>query len=167
MEKQLNTRQLQKYDIESNWNSTPDFIPKAGEVIIYSPDENTFYPRMKIGNGVTAIANLPFVNKYLEDKIPTQISQLENDSKFLNQEEIEGLFKNLGADKVLRFYCVEDVTVIVNGISTTYPANSNAEIKFLDTDVWEIIPTSNNSIMALNSWPGALGTYYPWLEGVK
>ena len=122
---------------------------------------------MKIGNGTTTIVNLPFVNKYLEDKIPTQISQLENDSKFLNQEEIEGLFKNLGADKVLRFYCVEDVTVIVNGESTTYPANSNAEIKFLDTDVFEIIPTSNNSIMALNSWPGALGTYYPWLEGVK
>ena len=122
---------------------------------------------MKIGNGITTITNLPFVNKYLEDKIPTQTSQLENDSKFLTQEEIEGLFKNLGADKVLRFYCVEDVTVVVNGVSTTYPANSNAEIKFLDTDVWEIIPTSNNSIMALNSWPGALGTYYPWLEGVK
>ena len=122
---------------------------------------------MKIGNGTTTIANLPFVNKYLEDKIPTQTSQLENDSKFLTQEEIEGLFKNLGADKVLRFYCIEDVTVVVNGESTTYPANSNAEIKFLDTDVFEIIPTSNNSIMALNSWPGALGTYYPWLEGVK
>ena len=74
MEKQLNTRHLQKYDIESNWNSTPDFIPKAGEVIIYSPDENTSYPRMKIGNGTTTIANLPFVNKYLEDKIPTQTS---------------------------------------------------------------------------------------------
>jgi hypothetical protein len=48
-----------------------------------------------------------------------------------------------------------------------YPANSNVEVKFLGTDVWEIIPTSDNSIMALNAWPGALGTYYPWLEGVK
>jgi hypothetical protein len=48
-----------------------------------------------------------------------------------------------------------------------YPANSNVEVKFLDTDVWEIIPTSNNSILALNAFPGALGIYYPWLEGVK
>ena len=48
-----------------------------------------------------------------------------------------------------------------------YPANSNVEVKFLATDTFEIIPTSNNSILALNAFPGALGTFYPWLEGVK
>jgi hypothetical protein len=68
---------------------------------------------------------------------------------------------------VLRFYCIEDVTIVNNGVSVTYPANSDVEVKFLDTDVYEIIPTSNNSIMTLNAFPGALGTYYPWLEGVK
>lgn len=31
----------------------------------------------------------------------------------------------------------------------------------------KLIPTSNNSILALNAFPGALGTYYSWLEGVK
>jgi hypothetical protein len=67
----------------------------------------------------------------------------------------------------LKFYCVEDVTVVLNGISTTYPANSNVEIKFLDTDVFEIIPTSDNSILSLSAFPGALKVYYPWLEGVK
>ena len=68
---------------------------------------------------------------------------------------------------VLRFYCIEDVTIIINGESTTYPANSNVEVKFLADDVFEIVPTSNNSILALNGFPGALDTYYPWLEGVK
>ena len=52
-------------------------------------------------------------------------------------------------------------------ITTKTFLSFNVEIKFIDTDVFEIIPTSNNSILALNGFPGALGTYYPWLEGVK
>ena len=31
----------------------------------------------------------------------------------------------------------------------------------------EIVPTSDNSILQLNGYPGALGIYYSWLEGVK
>ena len=86
---------------------------------------------------------------------------------YASTEYVENLYKNLFSDKVLRFYCIEDVTIILNGVSTTYAANSNVEVKFLDTDVWEIVPTSDNSILALNGFPGALGTYYSWLEGVK
>jgi hypothetical protein len=37
----------------------------------------------------------------------------------------------------------------------------------MSDDTFEIIPTSDNSIMSLNAFPGALGTYYSWLEGVK
>lgn len=36
-----------------------------------------------------------------------------------------------------------------------------------EDDTFEIIPTSDNSILALNAFPSALGTFYPWLEGVK
>lgn len=101
------------------------------------------------------------------ENVPTKVSQLENDSNFISEDHVEAYFKRLNSDNVLRFYCIEDVTIVTNGVSTVYPANSNVEVKFLATDVWEIIPTSNNSIMALNAFPGALGTYYPWLEGVK
>ena len=84
-----------------------------------------------------------------------------------NKEDVEFLFQKLNSDRTLRFYCVEDVTIVVNGVSTVYPANSNVEMKFIENEVWEIIPTSDNSILALNGFPGALGTYYSWLEGVK
>lgn len=83
------------------------------------------------------------------------------------KEQIEALFQKMNSDTALRFYCIEDVTVVVNDVSTTYPANSNVEIKFVEGDVFEIIPTSDNSILALNAYPGALGTYHSWLEGVK
>ena len=112
-------------------------------------------------------ARLDLDNYAKIENIPTKVSQLENDSNYTSEEQVEALFQRLASDTVLRFYCIEDVTIIVNGTSTTYPANSNVEVKLLADDVFEIIPTSDNSIMALNGWPGALGTYYSWLEGVK
>ena len=64
------------------------------------------------------------------------------------------------------FYCIEDVTIVINGISKTYPANSSVEVAFIEGDVFEIITTSDNSILSLTAFPSALGTFYPWLEGV-
>lgn len=80
---------------------------------------------------------------------------------------VEALYTKLNSNTVLGFYCIEDVTIVINGISKTYPANSNVEVKFIEDDVWEIIPTSNTSIFSLTAFPSALGTFYPWLEGVK
>lgn len=86
---------------------------------------------------------------------------------YATEDYVKSLVKSLNSNLALRFYCVEDVTIITNGVSTIYPANSNVEVKFLDTDVFEIVPTSDNSILTLEAFPGALGTYYPWLEGVR
>ena len=85
---------------------------------------------------------------------------------YATEELVNVKYEKLKAGKTLGFYCVEDVVIVINGVSTTYPANSNVEILLSDTDVWEIIPTSDNSILSLTSFPGALNTFYPWLEGV-
>lgn len=55
-EKTLNTRLIQKHDTSGNWAKAINFIPKSGELIIYT-DLN----KMKIGDGVTAVNSLPFV----------------------------------------------------------------------------------------------------------
>lgn len=55
-EKILNGRLVQKHDIEENWNKAINFVPKAGELIIYE-DLN----KIKIGNGVTTVTELPFI----------------------------------------------------------------------------------------------------------
>ena len=105
-----------------------------------------------------------------DDGSTTELIQgLQNQIDEINEtiDDVKDLYKKLASDTVLRFYCIEDVTIVLNGISTTYSANSNVEIKFAEGDTFEIIPTSNNSILSLNAFPGALGTYYPWLEGVK
>ena len=70
-EKMMNARLQQKHDIEANWIKAVNFIPKAGEIIIYDaetaesalPDGRTepiSYPRVKYGDGVSYVENLPF-----------------------------------------------------------------------------------------------------------
>lgn len=61
IEKNTNARIQQKHDIEANWKKAVNFIPKAGELIVYDADENCDYSRVKVGDGVTKVGNLEFV----------------------------------------------------------------------------------------------------------
>ena len=91
----------------------------------------------------------------------------EGSQKVATENYVEALFERLHSDLALAFYCIEDVTVINNGVPTLYLANSSVNISFAKGDIFEIVPTSDHSILALTAYPGALGTFYPWLEGVK
>lgn len=50
-----------KNDTEANWNKAQNFIPLKGEVIIYSADDTHPFFRLKVGDGITNVTNLPFV----------------------------------------------------------------------------------------------------------
>ena len=54
------TRIQNKHDIEANWDKVTNFIPLAGEIIVYDADENYNYSRIKIGDGITLLKNLNF-----------------------------------------------------------------------------------------------------------
>lgn len=96
----------------------------------------------------------PLDEKFIPDTIATK-------------NYVEELYKKLNSNTILGFYCIEDVTIITNGTPKVYPANSNVQISFIEGDTFEIVPTSDNSILSLSAYPGALGTFYTWLEGVK
>ena len=187
MQNTLNTRILLKHDTPENWEALTTFTPLAGELIVYDGE----YPRFKIGDGQTLLQDLKFVDEpkanvenpafsgsmdvngdawfagdvYIGSTSGT--GKDEGSKKVATEEYVEALYTKLNSNTVLGFYCVEDVTITINGIAKVYPANSNVEVTFIEGDTFEIIPTSNNSILALNAFPGALGTFYPWLEGVK
>lgn len=50
-----------KNDTESNWNKS-SFVPLPGEVIIYNEDGTHPFFRIKIGNGVLTVPELPFID---------------------------------------------------------------------------------------------------------
>ena len=67
-EQVFNTRIVHKHDTEANWTKAINFIPKTGELIVYDVDENYNYPRVKIGDGVTAVSDLVFIDENKVDK---------------------------------------------------------------------------------------------------
>lgn len=88
---------------------------------------------------------------------------IEIDSLLSKIPELEGMINS--HNKELRFFCVEPVTVVVDGVEHYCNANEIATIFVGDAD-FEIIPTSNNSIQSLLGYPIPL-TWYDWLEGVE
>lgn len=50
-----------KNDTEKNWNKS-HFIPLKGEVVIYTTDDSHPFSRLKVGDGITSIINLPFLS---------------------------------------------------------------------------------------------------------
>ena len=72
IEKKVKMRTQQKHDIEANWQKAAAFIPMSGELIIYDADENYDYSRLKIGDGITSVIDLPFFAPK-QDVVATQI----------------------------------------------------------------------------------------------
>lgn len=78
-EKIFQTRIQLKHDTETNWDKATNFKPKDGEVVIYDVDNTHTLPRLKIGDNVTTIKNLPFVGTMTTEeklklaKLPTII----------------------------------------------------------------------------------------------
>lgn len=56
----LNLRIISTHDTQANWELCKEFIPEAGEIIVYDVDENYKYERFKIGDGVQTVSELPF-----------------------------------------------------------------------------------------------------------
>lgn len=58
-------RMQQKRDLTTNWAMVPNFIPKPGELVIYGDKEKDKYldpttpARIKVGDGVTPVSDLP------------------------------------------------------------------------------------------------------------
>ena len=64
----IKTRIVNKHDISDNWANSTGFVPMNGEIIIYSADSNTPYPRFKVGNGEDTPNELPFSSvEYMTD----------------------------------------------------------------------------------------------------
>lgn len=56
----MKARISQLYKTEAEWLKLPKFKPLPGEIIIFAPDDDHSYARMKIGDGNNLLINLPF-----------------------------------------------------------------------------------------------------------
>ena len=65
-EKTIKSRLQMKNDTEANWKKAVNFVPKAGELIIYNIDDEHRAQRIKVGNGEDNVNDLPFVEQDLD-----------------------------------------------------------------------------------------------------
>lgn len=56
----MKARVSQLHKTEAEWNSLPNFVPAQGEFIVFDPDKQHKYARLKIGDGITKLGTLPF-----------------------------------------------------------------------------------------------------------
>lgn len=64
-QKRLLVRQIQKNDMQENWEKATGFSPNKGELVIYNVDSKYNHPRVKVGEGPDVNVNdLPFLSPY-------------------------------------------------------------------------------------------------------
>ena len=127
-EKQINGRTIQKHDSEANWEKATNFIPKAGEIIIYDTDETHYYCRIKIGDGSTLINNLPFST---EEEIESYAAPLSHTHNYAGSSSAGGAAtsaKKLATARAITLSGAVNGSANFDGsgdtnISTTFPEN--------------------------------------------
>ena len=66
----LKARIQHLHKTEADWiifeQENPDFIFRAGELIIYDADQTHATPRFKFGDGSTTLSNLPFIGTEID-----------------------------------------------------------------------------------------------------
>lgn len=62
-EKSLQARIQNKCDTTANWEKATNFVPKKGEIIVYSDGGGTGVPKMKVGDGTTKVGSLKFADE--------------------------------------------------------------------------------------------------------
>lgn len=65
------------------------------------------------------------------------------------QTVIDEKISKLITNTEIKFFCIEPVTVVINGESKIYPGNTLVDIFININDSFEIITTSDTSIKAL------------------
>lgn len=89
-EKNINVRVIHKHDTEVNWNKATNFIPKQGEIIVYDIDGTYSYERFKIGDGVTVVSSLPFIDDTKVDKVDGK-GLSTNDYTTVEKDKLAGI----------------------------------------------------------------------------
>lgn len=77
-DKNLKARIVNKNGTSAEWEKATSFVPKKGELILYT-DLN----KIKIGDGVTKVNDLPFLT------VPNKTSDLTNDSDYITNTSVD------------------------------------------------------------------------------
>lgn len=124
--KTLKTRIINKHDTQANWAKAVNFIPKAGEVIVY-----TDLHKVKVGDGTTKVSALPFIDNDKVDKVSgKQLST--NDYTTTEKNKLAGIENGAQKNTVTSVAGKTGAVTLsiddIANLSSTIPTVNNATI---------------------------------------
>ena len=73
----MKARVSQLHKTEAEWDNLPNFVPAHGEFIVFDPDKQHKYARLKIGDGTTKLSALPFfIDSTVDDFIENNYNKI-------------------------------------------------------------------------------------------
>ena len=144
MPKKLKTRVALKTDSYENWAKATEFIPMAGEVVVYT--NNGTPDKIKIGDGSTTVGNLPFftgsynlgVQSFASEEVPVQ------------------LVKPDGTKSEVVFKAGTNIALVNNGDNKIVISASNSQVQI---DVDETLSTESTNPVQNKVITGALNSH--------
>lgn len=109
----IETRIQLKNDTESNWLSHP-LVPLAGEIIIYNPDNNYAYTRLKIGDGHSSTTNLPFIDAGTLNGTEVELVKKANKDAFPQNGSSDKLYVDLSTNAIYHYDLNNEYTQLSN-----------------------------------------------------
>lgn len=168
-----------KNDIEANWKKAVNFIPLEAEVIVYLPDEEHKTARIKVGDGITNVNELPFasINEIDGYLLQGENNQIYNpNSTALGDSNIAGgkVFNIINKDGIIvtidseqRYQLILDS---IDGLEIDMPVSVRIDanfdyvgyIKAIDTTT-NIVTISKDKTISDSYFTKASGTL--WIPG--
>lgn len=142
----VNARIQLKNDTEAHWNQATNFIPRQGEIIIYSADATHPNPRIKIGDGTTKINNLSFVGL---------VQSYSNRVSFPQAGNIGNLYMDISTDNL--YYCSLNGYKLLN-VRYTTASETISKITYWNAGTPTLASVVNNSLTIENGTAPVLTT---------
>ena len=105
----IKTRIQLKSDTEANWNKagpkegSAGFVPLSGELIVYTADAAHPFCRLKVGDGVTNVTNLPFIDAGTINGEEVEIVKYNQFTEFPSPGSSDKLYIDLSTSKIYHF----------------------------------------------------------------
>ena len=138
MAEAIKTRIQLKNDTEENWNKATNFVPKQGELIIYSTDAAHPFPRLKTGDGRTSVINLPFIGL---------IQSFNSRSAFPQAGNIGNLYLDTGTNNL--YSCTLNGYTLLN-VRYTSASETIRKITNWDAGSMTVASVENNTLIIEN-----------------
>ena len=155
----IKTRIQLKSDTEANWNKagpkdgSSGFVPLLGELIVYTADLTHPFSRLKVGDGVTNVVNLPFIDSGTLNGQETEIVKKANFNMFPSPGSEDKLYVDLSTNRIYHYANSSGYTQLSNFEYSITKSTIGSVMSWLPGDTTVASIKNNTFIISNGSLP--------------